>query len=74
MPKVQGKSQAISHVEQANELVASIGKVNKSDAQKLMATYGSINDIVTTKDYRDFLNIDGIGEQKIESMIACFRG
>ena len=61
-------------MEQGVELLSSIRKINKRDAERLLANYGSINDIVMAPDYRDFTNLDGIAEAKIESLLACFRG
>ena len=43
------------------------------DAERLLAVYGSITDVICAEDYRDFMNIDGIGEAKIESVTACFK-
>ena len=43
------------------------------DAERLLAAYGSISEVICAEDYRDFMNIEGIAEAKIESMTACFK-
>jgi DNA excision repair protein ERCC-1 len=71
---LEGKSQAITHIEQASEVVSSIKRINKTDSKNLLQTYGSIENIIMAENYEEFLNIDGIGQSKIDSLIACFRG
>ena len=39
-----------------------------------MVNYGSVKGIVEVKDYSDFVQIDGIGNAKVDSLIQCFRG
>lgn len=58
----------------ATEVISSIRRINKTDAKKLMDTYGSVKKIVECKDYSEFIQIDGIGQSKVESLTSCFRG
>ena len=43
------------------EVLSSIRRINKTDAKKLMDSYGSVKSIVNCENYTDFINIDGIG-------------
>ena len=58
---LEGKSQAETPAARAVELLSSVRTVNQKDASKLLETYGSLNDVICTEDYTDFLNLDGIG-------------
>jgi ERCC4-type nuclease len=65
----------MSAAEQAVEALSSIKSISKSDAQQLMQRYGgSIKRIVKCEDYSEFLRIKGMGRNKMEKLIACFRG
>ena len=44
------------------------------DADALLASYGSLQDIILAQDYKSFANISGISDAKIESLTACFKG
>ena len=63
-----------SHMEQASEVLNSIRRINRNDSKNLLSNYGSIESIVTAPTFDDFLNIEGIGQSKIDSLIYCFRG
>ncbi|TNV76042.1 hypothetical protein FGO68_gene5996 [Halteria grandinella] len=64
----------LTHLEQAGEVLSSIRRVNKTDARNLLQTYGSISGVIGVENYEEFLNIEGIGQNKIDSITACFRG
>lgn len=62
------------HTEQAIDALASIRKVNKTDAKNLLQCYGSLREVIQAENYEEFLNIDGIGQQKIDTITHCFKG
>ena len=49
-------------------------RLNNKDADALLSNYGSLKDIILAEDYREFANINGISDAKIESLTACFKG
>ena len=49
-------------------------KINKSDAERLLDRYGSLNDIIICNDYTKFLEIPGIGQTKVDCMTHAFKG
>ena len=61
-------------MEQAVEVLSSIRRINKNDAKHLLANYGSLQKVILSDDYEEFLNIEGIGQSKIEAIATCFRG
>ncbi|CDW73179.1 dna excision repair protein ercc-1-like [Stylonychia lemnae] len=73
---LEGKqyNQGTTHFEQAVEQVSSMRRVNKTDAKNLLSNYGSIEAIIMAPNYDEFLNIDGIGQNKIDAITQCFRG
>ena len=53
---LEGKpQQQASHLDQAVEVLASIRRVNKTDAKNLMGMYGSVEAVVTAPDFDEFL-------------------
>jgi len=61
-------------MEQAIEVLGSIKRVNRTDAKNLLANYGSISNVIQAEDYGEFLNIEGIGQSKIDALNTCFKG
>ena len=51
------------------ESIANIKGMNKLNANALIGNYGSIKDVVLAEDYNEFLHIDGIGKNKIRSLL-----
>lgn len=68
------KTHKMDHFDQATEVLSSIRRISKNDSKRLLYKYGSINDIILADDYNEFLNIEGIGSTKVESLLTCFRG
>ena len=54
--------------------MSSVRRITKRDAKNLIEQKGSIKDLVLTEDFSEFLQIDGIGSSKVDSLISCFRG
>ena len=63
-----------THLEQASEALTNIRRINKTDAKNLLQNYGSLKAVIEADNYEEFLNIDGIGQQKIETLSHCFKG
>jgi ERCC4-type nuclease len=68
------ESQDVMQKNNAVETLASIRKVNMTDANNLLSNYGSLQDIILHDNLNDFTYIDGIGNSKLESLKACFLG
>ena len=71
---LEGKQHGQNHFDQAVDVLGSIRRVSKNDAKRLLYNYGSIKDIIMCEDYDEFINIEGIGQSKIECITTCFRG
>jgi DNA repair protein RadC len=41
-------------------------------AERMLCNYGSLSDIILHPNYNDFMEIDGFGPAKVESLKACF--
>lgn len=67
-------NQNLTHISLSENILSSIRRINKTDAKNLMRNYGSVEKIMECRDYNDFLQIDGIGGSKVESLLQCFRG
>ena len=63
-----------THEDLAIDTMTSVKSITKKDAQNLLKTYGSIAKIIQVKDYKDFLQIDGIGKTKVDCLTQAFRG
>eukprot|EP00347_Sterkiella_histriomuscorum_P024333 403331490 len=73
---LEGKyqNQGNTHLEQATDVLGSIRRVNKTDAKNLLCNFGSIEQVILAPSYEEFLNMDGIGQSKIDAITQCFRG
>ena len=60
--------------EKAQEVLGSVRRLAAKDADALLSTYGSLKDIILAEDYKEFAEINGISDAKIESLTACFKG
>ena len=56
------------------DALSSIPTINKTDAKRLLNTYGCVKDIVGVKDYDEFLDIEGIGQRKVDILSIAFKG
>ena len=59
--------------EKAQEVLGSVRRLAAKDADALLNSYGSLKDIILAEDYKEFGEINGISDAKIESLTACFK-
>lgn len=71
---LEGRSQAVTEFDRAAELLSSIRRITVKDSNRLLSCYGSLNDVICCEDYNEFMNLENIGQAKIDSLTACFKG
>ena len=71
---LEGRSQAVTDFARAAEVLTSVRRINVKDSERLLAAYGSLSEVICCPDYNDFMNLENIGQAKIESLSACFKG
>jgi ERCC4-type nuclease len=64
-------SKATTFQDQSVEVLTSVRRVTKEDAERLLQTFGGLQEVVLTNDSSKFTYIDKIAGANIDSLNAC---
>jgi ERCC4-type nuclease len=57
-----------------HELLTQVRRISSNNAKELLRRYGSLQKIVTSKNYDEFVEIEGIAKAKVDALNQCFKG